>query len=142
MIFHVNVADVLAYSVRLLRKAHQSNAHVQVLMGDFDAQALSEALWALPDADFLVHAVHSDEGVVRERNRVRLWLDPRADARPWCPVLVNLGRSEVPASPGLSKVIEIVGAEDAPTQAARQRWRSYVARGWVPLKHEASDRTG
>lgn len=136
--FHVNVADVLAYTVRLLRKAYQSGAQTQVLMGQYDPQRLSSMLWALPDADFLPHAIYQPDRFQKEGNRTRLWLDATQTAEPVCSVVVNLGTRAVGLAPhvALHKVIEVVGSEEAAVSAARNRWRSYISRGWTPQKHE------
>jgi DNA polymerase IIIc chi subunit len=135
--FHVNVPDVLAYTVRLLRKAYQSGARTQVLMGEYDPQRLSAMLWALPDADFLPHAVHNPERFQTERSRTHLWLDVTSTAEPFCPVVVNLSTLEVGQglTCELTKVIEVVGSQEAAVVAARNRWRVYASRGWSPQKH-------
>lgn len=136
--FHVNVPDVLAYTVKLLRKAYQSGAETQVLIGPYDAQRLSAMLWASPEADFLPHAIYSPDRFRSDRSRVRLWLDAAQVPQAVCPVVVNLALSEVAHGPAcaLTKVIEVVDASEASVVAARHRWRIYAARGWSPQKHE------
>lgn len=134
--FHVNVPDVLVYTVRLLRKAQQHSTRVQVLLDTIEAQRLSQMLWGLPDADFLPHALWTADITENEFSRTPMWLDTRSDTTLLCPVVINLTRSVTPEGESLNKVIEVVGQDEAAVAAARQRWKAYLARAWRPEKFE------
>lgn len=134
--FHVNVPDVMVYTVRLLRKAQQQSTRVQVLLDTTEAQRLSQMLWGLPDADFLPHALWTADITEHEFARTPMWLDTRSDTTVFCPVVINLTRSVTPEGESLNKVIEVVGQDDAAVAAARQRWKAYLARAWTPEKFE------
>ena len=137
VLFHVHVADVLAYAVRLLRKAHTSDTPVHVLMGDHSAEQLSAMLWALPDAEFVPHAMYSAQRFAAEQGRTRIWLDASGSQESVCAVALNLAQSPVVVQPHLIKLIEVVGTHEAEVLAARARWRRYVAHGWAPEKFVA-----
>lgn len=137
VLFHVHVSDVLAYALRLLRKAHASGAAVHVLMGEHSAEQLSAMLWALPDAEFVPHAVYSPQRFAAEHGCTRIWLDASGGQEPVCAVALNLAQAPVSAQPHLIKLIEVVGTKEADVLAARARWRGYAAQGWAPEKFVA-----
>jgi DNA polymerase III subunit chi len=136
VMFHVNVPDVLAYTVRLLRKAHAQGARTQVLLGTQSGPDLSAALWALPGTDFLAHAYWDDS--IEAPLHPAIWLDARAATQVFCPVVVNLSEQTIQTSGDLQKLIEVVGTDEHARASARQRWRSYQNRGWTPKKYEPS----
>jgi DNA polymerase-3 subunit chi len=67
-----------------------------------------------------------------------VWLVPRAELGADRPVLVNLGAELAAGFEGYQRLIEIVSADDEDREAGRNRWRQYQARGFAPVKHEAT----
>lgn len=136
--FHFGMADRLAYSCRLLRKASRAGARVVVTGAAPTLDQLDRMLWVFDPLEFVPH-----------------WRGPRAvamaprlagtpvvlvDQVPQPPgsfgVLLNLG-DEVPAGfDAFDRVIEVVPPEDDARARARQRWRHYAAQGLAIERHE------
>lgn len=132
VVFHVRVADPLAYGCRLLRKALGRYARITVTTAQGGGARLDEALWTFSQRDFLPHAWASATDAVRRVTPILLVEadDTQASALPAAPLLVNLGGEPgVSAVGAFERVIEVVS--DAPDEAAaaRRRWKAYVAAG-------------
>jgi DNA polymerase-3 subunit chi len=144
--FHLNVpVDAplrLGYLCRLLAKAYAARAPVWVILPPALLEPLDQALWTQPADDFVPHVRFDAEALLVRRSPIVLATPeaPLAGARE---VLVNAA-PEWPAvlatNPGLARVIEIVGADDAEKAAARQRWRRYQAMGITPRTHDRARR--
>jgi DNA polymerase-3 subunit chi len=69
--------------------------------------------------------------------RAPIWLADAPAARQPTDVLLNLGTQMVPGWQDFARVIEVVGTDDADSQPARQRWRTYGGQPGVELVHHA-----
>jgi DNA polymerase-3 subunit chi len=130
--FHTGAADKLLYAARLLRKAYASGARVTVtgprrVLEQFDAR-----LWTFAQLDFVPH-VFADSKLAAE-TPILLSDDPKAS--PVHEVLVNLGDSVPDGFARYTRLIELVGADDADRQAGRERYRHYRDRGYALTVHE------
>lgn len=131
--FHTNVADSLAYTCRLVRKARHaaSESRIVILLKDKHAlNKLDEVLWTFSAQDFLPHAAAED--ALAAQSPVILTDDPAL--APHHDILINLS-GEVPASfAQFERVFEIVSEDASDTEAGRQRYAYYRQRGY-PLTH-------
>lgn len=135
--FHTGVGDALGFACRLLRKAYRSGARVTVTAPDATLAALDRELWTFEERDFVPHLRVAPSTPPALAARTPIWLvggDPPAGAPA---VLVNVG-APVPAEPQrFARIIEIVSADPAETQAGRERWRRYKAAG-LEIRHHAT----
>jgi DNA polymerase-3 subunit chi len=136
--FHFGMADRLAYSCRLLRKASRAGARVVVTGAAATLDQLDRMLWVFDPLEFVPHW----RGARAAAMAPRLADTPvvLVDQVPQPPgsfdVLLNLG-DEVPAGfEAFGRVIEVVPAEDDARAQARQRWRHYAAQGLAIERHE------
>jgi len=135
--FHTNVPDKIAYTCRLVRKALTTSPDSRIVVLTEDRNTLTrldEALWTFSDPDFLPHAKAGDP--IATQTPVILTDSEDADL-PHHQILVNLS-SGVPSSfAKFERMIEVIGSEDADTEAGRQRYSHYRKRGYA-LTHTVS----
>jgi DNA polymerase-3 subunit chi len=137
--FHVNVADRLQYACRLLRKASRKGVRVAVTGSTATLNDLDRHLWSFEAEEFLPHVrVGTEERASSSRQRSPVWLLDDASLGTELSVLVNLGDQLAVGFEGYKRLIEIVPDGDAERDAARQRWKQYLARGYTPRKHEVA----
>lgn len=143
VVFHVRVADPLAYGCRLLRKALARYPRITVTTAHQNGLRLDEALWTFSPRDFLPHALASAPESIRRASPILLveadgaHLD--ADLPP-APLLVNFGGEPgAAAAAAFERVIEVVGDAPQEAAAARRRWRDYVAAGMAVSHRDLSD---
>jgi DNA polymerase-3 subunit chi len=136
--FHFGMADRLAYSCRLLRKASRAGARVVVAGEAATLDQLDRLLWVFDPLEFVPHW----RGTRAAAMAPRLAGTPvvLVDQVPQPPgsydVLLNLG-DEVPAGfEAFARVIEVVAPEDEARALARQRWRHYAGQGLAIERHE------
>jgi DNA polymerase-3 subunit chi len=136
--FHSGVPDKLGHACRLLRKAQAAGAKVVVAGEPALLDRLDVALWTFDALSFVPHVrVRAEGGAPVSAARAPIWLaDVPAATRP-TDVLLNLGTRMVPGWQDFGRVIEVVGADDADSQPARQRWRTYGGQPGVELVHHA-----
>lgn len=133
--FHFGAPDKVGYACRLLRKAVNAGATVEVVSDAPTMDLLSSQLWALSATDFVPHCTALDEGALRELSPVLLTLSPHSDPATR-QVLVNLG-SVVPAGyERFERLIEVVGTDDADRALARERWKHYTHAGYTIVRHD------
>jgi len=133
--FHFGAPDKIAYTCRLLRKAVNAGATVEVVADISTTGLLSSQLWALSGTDFVPHCTAADQGSLRELSPVLLTQMP-TDNSVNRQVLVNLG-SVIPAGyERFERLIEVVGLEDADRSLARERWRQYTLAGYKIARHD------
>lgn len=142
--FHSGVPDKLDHACRLLRKAQQGSAKVVVAGEPALLDRLDVALWTFDALSFVPHVrVRGAGAAPAAAARTPIWLADQpaisdaTDASVATDVLVNLGTQMVPGWQRFARVIEIVGADDADSQPARQRWRTYAEQPGVELVHHA-----
>nr|WP_311527773.1 DNA polymerase III subunit chi [uncultured Ralstonia sp.] len=134
--FHSNVPGKLAYACRLVRKAYMGSdgGHKVIVVGDQAAlQAFDTLLWTFSQLDFLPHC--GLRHPLAEQTPILLAdvSEPLDDA-PHHDILVNLSPEPPPLFARFSRLIEIVGDDDADRAAARDRFRFYRDRGY-PIQH-------
>lgn len=135
--FHVNVADKLHYSCRLLRKAYRSGAKAVVTAEPELLQQLDQLLWSFSATEFLPHCrSHSSAPTIAV---TPLWLADQLDT---CPsvsagsVLINLGQRVPNGFERFERFIEVASSLEADRLAARDRWKHYRDRGYSLKRHE------
>jgi DNA polymerase III subunit chi len=143
--FHTGVEDVLDFTCRLLRKAQRQGAQLVCTAPPATLAALDQALWIFEEREFVPH-VRWPSAAFLLLQRTPIWLSAPVD-EPTPPsawagrVLVNLG---APLSPAwvleLSRVIEVLGAEEGTVARGRERWRAFQAAGLKVMHHGAATR--
>ncbi len=133
--FYVNLADRLGYACRLLRKAQGMGTQVVVTGDPQGLGALDQALWSFAPHDFVPHAML---GVapppVVARSSIVLAVEPLATAHR--ALLVNLGGGVPEGFDQFARLFELVSADTAELEAARERWKHYKAKGHSVEKHD------
>lgn len=139
VMFHLDVPDRLAYACRLLRKAQGLGSKVVVSAPEATLARLDRLLWTFEALDFVPHVhVASGASVAPRLSATPVWLVQAVGQAPHHQVLLNLGDELVEGFESFERVIEIVPTEEAPKQAARQRWKHYAERGYAMKKHTAA----
>jgi DNA polymerase-3 subunit chi len=128
--FHSKVADKLAYTCRLIRKARAANCKVIVFDNDdSELDKLNEALWTFSQSDFLPHVMLNDP--LSAQTPVILSNDDTA-VFPHHELLINLSANIPKDFRRFTRMIEIVSDEAQATLAGRERYRSYQQQGLAP----------
>jgi len=139
--FHTGVTDPVAFACRLLGKAYRTGARVLVTAPAERLTTLDRALWLIDEREFIPHARLPGSAAVLSRSPLWLATDVAvaANAAVRAPgVLLNVG-ADAPASlDGLSRLIEVVGAEAEERDAGRVRWHIYKAQGLAIKHHNAA----
>jgi DNA polymerase-3 subunit chi len=136
--FHSGVPDKLGHACRLLRKAQAAGARVVVAGEPALLDRLDVALWTFDSLSFVPHVrVRAEGAAPATAVRAPIWLADAPAARQPTDVLLNLGTQMVPGWQDFARVIEVVGTDDADSQPARQRWRTYGGQPGVELVHHA-----
>ena len=132
--FHVNVADKLHYSCRLLRKAYRSGANAVVTAEPELLLQLDQLLWSYSSTEFLPHC-RSDSSAAT-MSATPIMLAEHLSVYPSGSVLVNLG-SRVPGGfEHFERFIEVASKSEDDRLAARDRWKYYRDRGYALRRHE------
>jgi len=137
--FHLGIADMQAYTLRLLHKAWRSQPKL-VLLGEEDfLQGISAALWGQSPSDFVPHCWASDEVRMQDAGRLVLATPATLGAvSPAFDVLLKLGQGTEPA-PGFerfARLVELVPTHEAAVADARLRWKHYQKRGYPLTLHD------
>lgn len=129
--FYAGSGDVGRTVFSLAQKAVRAGHRVWVLTRDADQSAdLDTRLWAEPPGGFLPHC--AADHPLASRTPVLIGHDPAAV--PHEDILINL-RDETPACfSRFGRLLEVVDADPASLQAARERYKFYRDRGY-PLQH-------
>ncbi len=138
--FHSGVAEPLAHTCRLLRKAHASGVRVVVHGPGALLNQLDQALWTFDALSFVPHVrLRAGACPSPQHARTPTWLVDHVSAVPDRDVLVNLGPDMVEGWETFARVIEVVPADEpASAAAARQRWRSYAQHAGAEMIHHAA----
>ena len=132
--FHFNAPDRVAYACRLLRKAVGSGAKLLVTGSPSLLSQLDAALWSFSPVDFVPHCNLGDDARVIAASPVIL--SDSIHSSPHRQVLLNLDDRVPEGFEEFSRVIEIVGSDDAERQLARSRWKFYADRGYSITRHD------
>lgn len=135
--FHFGVPDKVAYTCRLLRKAVNTGATVEVLADPSTLGLLSSQLWALSATDFVPHCMASDVGAMRELSPVLLTHIPISKPANR-QVLVNLGSGVPLGYEHFERLIEVVSNDDDDRSLARERWKHYTLAGYTIARHDVA----
>ncbi|WP_114563965.1 DNA polymerase III subunit chi [Ephemeroptericola cinctiostellae] len=130
--FFSNAPNRLDYVARLLNKVHTAQQTAVVYGDPRILNALSDALWHNPA--FLAHDVQPNVSLSHSAPIV-LISEAMLDF-PHHNVLINLSDDTPSFFASFNRLIEVVPNEDAPKQAARDRWGFYKARGYVLTHHD------
>ena len=135
--FHTGVADPLGFACRLLRKAYRQGVRVTVTAPEATLAALDRALWTFEERDFVPHLRVAAGRTPAIAARTPIWLldGPPPPGAPG--VLVNVGAAAPADLAPFTRIVEIVAADPDETQAGRERWRAYKARG-LEIRHHAA----
>ena len=129
--FHTDIADPLAYSCRLLRKAYRRALKVVVCGEPETLNRLDTLLWTFEQLEFVPHArlrgAERPDPMLLERTPI--WLADAGASWPHADVVVNLGEQPIAEPARFERIIEIIGDGQADRQAGRARWRHYAALG-------------
>ncbi len=141
--FHSGVAEPLAHTCRLLRKAHAAGARVVVHGPGALLNQLDQALWTFDALSFVPH-LRLRNGALPSAQQARTptWLVDDVSAVPERDVLVNLGSDMVDGWQAFNRVIEVVAADESAIHAGRQRWRRYKERPGIELVNHSAAGAG
>jgi DNA polymerase-3 subunit chi len=137
--FHFGAPDKIAYTCRLLRKAVNARATIEVVADQATLGQISSQLWALSAADFLPHCHASDTGALRELSAVIL-TEGLDDNVPTRQVLINLGSGVPTGYERFERLIEVVGTDEGDRALARERWKHYTQAGYTIVRHDLARR--
>lgn len=132
--FHFNVADRLAYTCRLLRKAVAGGVEVVVIGSGDTLTQLDRELWTFSSTDFVTHYRQEvSESIAGQSSVVLAESIQGALQRD---VLVNLGELVPDNFERFDRVIEVVSKETNEKIAARLRWKHYAHAGINLVQHD------
>lgn len=131
--FHSNVPGKLAYACRLVRKAYGAGQKVIVVGDQAALEAFDTQLWTFSQLDFLPHCGLRHPLAAQTPILLADATEPLDDT-PHHDILVNLSPEPPVLFARFSRLIEIVGDDDADRAAARDRFRFYRDRGY-PIQH-------
>ena len=132
--FHFNAPEKTNYACRLLRKAVASGARVVVTADEQLLHRLDVALWTFAPQEFVAHCMAQADAALVDASPVLLTGSPVS--APHHEVLVNLGETVPDGFERFSRLIEVVGLQDADRAAARLRWRHYADHGYALVRHD------
>lgn len=141
--FHSGVAEPLAHTCRLLRKAHAAGARVVVHGPGPLLDQLDQVLWTFDALSFVPHVrLRAGARPSAQQARTPTWLLDDVSAVPDRDVLVNLSPQLVDGWESFARIIEVVATDEPAVAAGRQRWRQYGLRAGVErVNHPAGSQT-
>lgn len=143
--FHLNIADMQGYTLRLLHKAWRSQPRVALLGSEDFLQNISAALWGQEPTAFVPHCWASDEIRMQEAGCLVLTTAETLPAvSPAIDILLKLGQGTEPAAgfERFARLIELVPADAAAVADARLRWKHYQKRGYPLSLHDRAAKAG
>ncbi|KZE31257.1 DNA polymerase III chi subunit [Crenobacter luteus] len=134
--FYTEVDKPADFACRLAHTVYKKGERLTVWLADGGALAsFSTRLWCVSDTAFVPHCA-LDDPLAPETPVVLTERLPDSAAG----VLLNLGPSYPDAPERFSRILEIVGRDEAALAAARERFRAYRARGFAIEHHDMSQR--
>lgn len=134
--FHVNQADKLHYTCRLLRKAYRMGTSTVVTAEPDLLEQLDQMLWQFSSTEFLPHCTSSSPAHTAARTPIVL--ASQLDNCSFESVLINVGQRVAPGFERFERVIEVASSQEDDRLAARARWKFYQERGYSLKRHEAA----
>ena len=127
--FYTHISDIPTFICRLLRTVYDKHTDIAVRCATIEqCQWLSQQLWAFDSNSFLVHEIWADN----PNSTAPIVLFSPNDNPTQCSITTVLNLSEQPClEPNLTRVVEIVGADETALANARQRFRLYKDAGFV-----------
>ena len=132
VVFLTGVADVVDFTVRLLRKKYREGARVAVYAPPPLLQRLDQALWVAEQLDFTPHIwlkAGAGQPTPAQLERTPLWLLGKPMPALRCDSGVNLGCDDLDLAAAHERVAEVISTEAAEIAAGRARWKRYEAQG-------------
>ena len=125
--FHLNVADHLLYTCRLIRKAYSSGLNIVCYSTQLDVlKQLDTLLWTFSEDDFLPHLLTGHADVAQ----TPILLTDKAEDIVHYNVLINLDDQWPPFFARFDRLVEIVRPEEPNKVLARERYTFYKERGY------------
>ena len=134
VVFHVNVADKLFFSCRLVRKTYVHGANIVVTAEPALLAQLDAMLRTFSPVDFVPHCKVSAVETTAAESPVLL-----AEALGDCKghnILINLGQGIPLGFERFARFIEVASDTKEDLVAARLRWRHYADRGYALTRHD------
>jgi len=130
--FHHGARDKLASACRLVGELHAAGHRVVVYTGGEPLAAqIDRMLWMQPATGFVPHCRTGSPLAAETPVLVGDSLDDPGDHD----ILVNLDGTLPPSFARFERLVEIVGADEADRQPARERFRFYRERGYEISSH-------
>ncbi len=127
--FHIHVGiDIqwLNYACRLVRKVYAAGQPLCIIADDPLLRAFDAQLWAFSALDFIPHCRAEDA----HATVTPVILATHCSAASEHQILLNLGSDIPPDFARFTRLLEVVGSEEAQLCAARARYRFYRDRGY------------
>jgi DNA polymerase-3 subunit chi len=100
---------------------------------------MDRQLWVSHPEGFLPHVRLTENPVAASvLKHSGVWLLEDVSRAAEFAVLVNLGDQLSENFESFGRLIELVGDTEVDRDAGRLRWKQYLARGYIPRKHEAA----
>jgi DNA polymerase-3 subunit chi len=140
--FHFNAPEKWSYVCRLLRKISGQGKRVGVCGPEYDLQLLHQSLWNLNPSDFVTHCWASDSANLVNHSSIILSMDwPALRDCANLQVALNLNADAPPQLGAISRLVEVVGPEEADKASARMRWKHYTQLGFTINRYDLSAQT-
>ena len=140
--FHFNAPEKWPYVCRLLRKISSQGKRTGVCGPEEALHLLHQSLWNLNPSDFVTHCWLADaDFMVRQSSIV---LAPEWPALKGCANLevgLNLNHDAPSDWGGITRLVEVVGPDEADKASARMRWKHYTQVGFTINRYDLSAQT-
>ena len=136
--FYFNVPDRLQVACRLAAKALAERKRILIYAPDAElATRLDRLLWTWPATGFVPHC-SSGDALAPDTPVLISGDDESADIA----ILLNLSADCPPHFASFERLLEVVGAEEADREPARERFRLYKSRGYAVASHDLARDNG
>jgi len=136
--FYFNAADRLQVACRLAAKALAERKRMLIYAPNAELAArLDRLMWTWPATGFVPHCAPGDT-LAPETPVLISGADEAADV----PILLNLSAECPPHFASFERLLEVVGAEEADREPARERFRLYKSRGYAVASHDLARDNG
>ena len=137
--FYFNAEDRLQVACRLAGKALARGRRMLIYAPEHEiAQRIDKMLWTWPAIGFVPHCAAHD-ALAAETPVLIACGD---EAPPGCELLLNLAAECPPHFARFERLLEVVGAEEADREPARERFRLYKSRGYAVASHDLARDNG